>query len=544
MVTEVFRFQELRPQDPEQLGRFRVAARLGEGGMGRVFLALSPGGQFAAVKVVREELARDAEFGDRFAREIAAAQKVRGAHLAPLLDADPHGGQPWLATAYVAGPSLHDLVVRNGPLPTGQVLLLGWGIAHALGDIHAAQVVHRDLKPANIVLDESGPKVIDFGIVKSLTESAVQHSQSTRVGTPAYMSPEQATGRTVGPASDVFALASTLYRLATGRDAFAAENQWAVAHRIVADDPDLADLDAPLRALLADCFAKDPGHRPTPAEVRARCEELLGGPPGPGAWMDVTGGLTAVQERTAALRALVIGADGEEDEEDEEYEEYGGQGAEEAEAESGAPVTGSTVLLPRPAGTRPMDARPPKAPNGGRWSAALARFDVEDPVAVVAFTGLVGPLVAALVPFMTERWRVRKTGHEVGAVTESFDWHHPWQAVSSGVQGVSTDSVVVGAGVIGTALAALLLLIGLRTAPRHPVLRGVRTVGALLLTVWFAAVLLVGGMLLVMTCGLWTTDDNPLYEVRSTLQGGGTLILMVNLLLFLNRRAAPAKRPV
>ncbi|MFJ5229107.1 serine/threonine-protein kinase [Kitasatospora sp. NPDC088391] len=512
MATEVFRFEELRPQDPARLGRFLVTARLGEGGMGQVFLALSPGGQFAAVKVVREELARDAEFGDRFAREIAAAQKVRGAHLAPLLDADPHGAQPWLATAYVAGPSLHDLVVRNGPLPTGQVLLLAWGIAHALGDIHAAQVVHRDLKPANIVLDESGPKVIDFGIVKSLTESAVQHSQSTRVGTPAYMSPEQATGRTVGPASDVFALGSTLYRLATGRDAFAAENQWAVAHRIVADDPDLTDLDPPLRALLADCFAKDPGHRPTPAEVRARCERHLGGAPGPGAWMDVTGGLTAVQERTAALRTLTTGA---------------GAGDEEPGAE------GPTVRLPPPRAEveTPTAVAPDSStaavpdPPARRNRGAEVRGRAGELLLVLGAVAL-----AAFRPFMTERWKDRATGRVVAEVTESFDWQHPWRAVPSGVAGVATDWQAVSVGIVGTAVAALLGLVLLGIAARGTKrTKEAEVAVGLLIGGWLLVVGIVGGMLLLMTMGMWVDDDNKLYQVQSSYQQGGWLLLAANL---------------
>ncbi|GAA2793174.1 hypothetical protein GCM10010441_18020 [Kitasatospora paracochleata] len=307
MSSVVFGFPVLREGDPGSLGDFRLVARLGEGGMGQVFLAFSPGGQLAAVKVIRGEFAGDAEFGRRFAREVAAAQKVRGAHLAPLLDADPQGERPWLAASYVAGPSLRDLVTAGGPLPAGEVMLLAWGIAQALADIHAADVVHRDLKPGNIMLDESGPKVIDFGIVKSLTQSVTYRSSSTRIGTPLYMSPEQALGRPVGPPSDMFALGSTLHFLATGREAFAADNEWAVAHRIVADRPDLTHLAPPLHRLIAGCLAKDPQQRPTPDQVRALCEAELGDALGPGAWMGVTGAREAIRQRTNALRTLVVG---------------------------------------------------------------------------------------------------------------------------------------------------------------------------------------------------------------------------------------------
>ncbi|GAA1246781.1 hypothetical protein GCM10009665_42140 [Kitasatospora nipponensis] len=304
MSGAVFQFPELRSHDPGSLGGFRLAARLGEGGMGQVFLAFSPGGQPAAVKVIREEFARDVEFGQRFAREVAAAQKVRGAHLAPLLDADPRAGRPWLATMYVAGPSLRELVAGQGPLPAGQVMLLAWGIAHALADIHAAGVVHRDLKPGNIILDETGPKVIDFGIVKSLAQSVTYTSSSTRIGTPLYMSPEQAAGRAVGAACDVFALGSTLYFLATGREAFAAENEWAVAHRVVADEPDVSAIAPPLRQLITVCLRKDPAQRPTPTGVRESCEAELGNALGPGAWMGIAGAREAIRQRTSALHTL------------------------------------------------------------------------------------------------------------------------------------------------------------------------------------------------------------------------------------------------
>ncbi|MFH8383519.1 serine/threonine-protein kinase [Kitasatospora sp. NPDC018058] len=304
MSGAAFRFPQLQSHDPDSLGGFRLVARLGEGGMGQVFLAFSPGGQPAAMKVIREEFARDAEFGQRFAREVAAAQKVRGAHLAPLLDADPRARRPWLATMYVTGPSLRELVVGHGPLPAGQVMLLAWGIAHALADIHAVDVVHRDLKPGNIILDESGPKVIDFGIVKSLAQSVTYASSSTRIGTPLYMSPEQAVGRAVGAACDVFALGSTLYFLATGREAFAAENEWAVAHRVVADDPDVSAVAPPLRRLITACLRKDPGRRPTPAGVLESCEAELGDALGPGAWMGITSAREAIRQRTSALHTL------------------------------------------------------------------------------------------------------------------------------------------------------------------------------------------------------------------------------------------------
>ncbi|MEU9121071.1 serine/threonine-protein kinase [Streptomyces sp. NPDC048506] len=356
MSRVAFRFPALQSLDPDSLGGFRLLARLGEGGMGQVFLALSPGGQPAAVKVIRNDFVRDAEFGKRFAREVGAAQKVRGAHLAPLLDAEPQAERPWLATTYVAGPSLRDLVVDNGPLPAGQVTLLAWGIAHALADIHAAKVVHRDLKPANIILDESGPKVIDFGIVKSLAQSVTYSSNSTRIGTPLYMSPEQASGRSVDAASDVFALGSTLYFLATGCEAFAAENEWAVAHRVVADAPDLSSIPPPLRRLITDCLHKEPEQRPAPTRLLAWCEEELGAALGPGAWMGINGARVAVRERTSALRALTAS--------DAATADTGSGDQPDSPGTEGTSDLTATAVLPPPPRTRVMDStQPPGAPK-------------------------------------------------------------------------------------------------------------------------------------------------------------------------------------
>ena len=206
---------ELRAGDPRSAGRFRLLGRLGAGGMGQVFLGRSAGGRLVAVKVIRPELAGDPGFRARFAREVAAAQKVSGLFTALVVDADADGPMPWLATAYVAGPSLAEAVEAHGPLPEASVLTLAAGLAEGLEAIHAAGVVHRDLKPSNVLLADDGPRVIDFGISRA-AEASVLTQSGTVMGSPGFMSPEQAEGREVGPPGDVFSLGAVLAFAAIG----------------------------------------------------------------------------------------------------------------------------------------------------------------------------------------------------------------------------------------------------------------------------------------------------------------------------------------
>ena len=166
---------DLRPEDPRQIGPYWLEGRLGSGGMGNVYLGRSPGGRHVAIKVIRAELAADAEFQARFAREVAAMRKVSGIFTAGVVDADVHGPTPWLATSYVAGPSLADEVDAHGPLPPGAVLMLAAGLAEGLVAIHSAGLVHRDLKPSNVLLAEDGPRLIDFGISRAVDERADPH---------------------------------------------------------------------------------------------------------------------------------------------------------------------------------------------------------------------------------------------------------------------------------------------------------------------------------------------------------------------------------
>ncbi|WP_405583583.1 serine/threonine-protein kinase [Streptomyces sp. NBC_01190] len=265
-------FDVLEPEDPRQVGRYRIVARIGAGGMGQVFLGRSPGGRPVAVKVVRPELARDGDFRRRFAREVIAARRVNGAYTAGVVDADPDGSPAWLATLYVSGVSLADAVAVHGPWPAASVLALGAGLAEALEAIHAAGVVHRDLKPSNVLLASDGPRVIDFGISTASEASALTHTGMT-IGTPGFMSPEQLTGKPVGPASDVFALGAVLAHTAAGVGPFGTGTPHALHFRAVYEQPDLDALPSGLRELVAACLAKEPEQRPTVADLLHRMTE-------------------------------------------------------------------------------------------------------------------------------------------------------------------------------------------------------------------------------------------------------------------------------
>ncbi len=260
--------RELQPGDPELIGPYRLRGRLGAGGMGRVYLGLTPGGRAAAIKVIHAGLAQDPEFRERFRREVAVARTVSGLYTAPVLDADTDGPEPWLATAYVPGPSLADAVSRRGPLPAASVLMLAAGLAEALSAIHGAGVVHRDLKPANVLLADDGPRLIDFGISRSAGASALTQAGLV-VGSPGFMSPEQAEGREAGPPSDIFSLGAVLAYAATGRGPFGSGSTPAQVYRVVHDAPELGQVPSGVRPLIERCLAKDPAGRPTAADLLA-----------------------------------------------------------------------------------------------------------------------------------------------------------------------------------------------------------------------------------------------------------------------------------
>ena len=256
----------LRSEDPRQVGRYQLLGRLGAGGMGEVFLGQSPGGRLVAVKLIRGELAADREFRVRFAREVAAARHVSGMFTAPVVDADLDAPRPWLVTAYVPGPSLAEAVDTQGPLPLSSVLTLAAGLAEGLEAIHAEGMVHRDLKPSNVLLASDGPRIIDFGISRAADATALTRA-NIFVGSPGYMSPEQALGEEVGPASDIFSLGAVLTFAAAGAGPFGEGTVTTLLYRVAHDRPATDGLPGQLRPLAERCLAKDPRMRPTPGGI-------------------------------------------------------------------------------------------------------------------------------------------------------------------------------------------------------------------------------------------------------------------------------------
>ena len=259
-------WRELQPDDPGRIGSYRLRGVLGSGGMGRVFLGATAEGQLAAVKVIRADLAADPEFRARFRREVTVARRVSSRFTVPLIDADTEGPVPWLATAYVAGPSLADAVREHGPLPVRSVLGLAAGLAEGLSAVHAAGVVHRDLKPSNVLLAQDGPRVIDFGISVAAGTSPLTRT-GLLIGSPGYMSPEQIEGREVGSASDIFSLGAVLAFAATGEAPFGSGSAPTLAYRAVYRQVNLDRVPAEARGLIQSCLAKDPGQRPAARDL-------------------------------------------------------------------------------------------------------------------------------------------------------------------------------------------------------------------------------------------------------------------------------------
>jgi hypothetical protein len=271
--------EPLTGEDPAEVAGYRLRARLGSGGMGRVYLAFTAAGRPVALKVVRPELGDDGDFRDRFRQEVEVARRVHGLYTAQVLDADPAAVPPWLVTAYVPGPSLQQAVAEHGPMPEQTVLVLMAGVAEALAAIHAAGVVHRDLKPSNVLLAPDGPRVIDFGIARAADATTLTRS-GVRVGSPHFMAPEQVSGLPVSPALDVFALGSLAAFAVLGRPPFGDGNEVAVLYRVLHQEADLSGCPQRLREVIERCLAKDAAARPSPADIISLCRAQTAGQTG------------------------------------------------------------------------------------------------------------------------------------------------------------------------------------------------------------------------------------------------------------------------
>jgi predicted Ser/Thr protein kinase len=277
------RTSPLRPHDPRALGRYELVGRLGEGGMGTVYLARGDAGVLVAVKMIRADLAPDDAFRRRFRSEVNRARQVPPFCTAEVLDADPDHEQPYLVVEYVDGPSLAEVVDKQGPLTASNLHSVAIGVATALTAIHGAGVIHRDLKPRNVLLAPGSPKVIDFGIARALEATSAHTQTDQMVGTVAYMAPERFgsdTDTPLTPAADIFAWGSVVAYAGTGRTPFSADSPPATAARILTQPPDLSGLNGPLRELIGHALEKDPANRPSAREL---LDLLITGPQRPAA---------------------------------------------------------------------------------------------------------------------------------------------------------------------------------------------------------------------------------------------------------------------
>ncbi|MFE9015297.1 bifunctional serine/threonine-protein kinase/ABC transporter substrate-binding protein [Streptomyces cyaneofuscatus] len=290
--------EPLRSTDPARIAGYRILGRLGAGGMGVVLLGRSPGGALVAIKLIRAEYADDAGFRTRFRREVAIARQVRNRWAVPVVDADTEAAAPWLATEFVPGPALSEAVGGGAPLPERSVRALGWMLAEALEAVHGAGLVHRDVKPGNVLLGLDGPRLIDFGIARALDDTVLTATDAI-VGSPGFLSPEQAQGRRIGPPSDIFSLGCVLVYAATGGRPFGSGPVEAMLFRTVHDPADLGALPPGLRPVAEGCLSKEPEGRPTAGDIRRALAEDTSG----GSWLP--GPVThLIAERSARMLAL------------------------------------------------------------------------------------------------------------------------------------------------------------------------------------------------------------------------------------------------
>ncbi|MFF0296424.1 serine/threonine-protein kinase [Kitasatospora sp. NPDC004614] len=360
----------LRREDPRIVGPYRLHRRLGAGGMGVVFLGSDRKGQRVALKLIRAELAEDAEFRTRFAREIAAASRIRGGCTARVMGSDIEADRPWLATAYVPGPSLYKQVSEEGTLAWPDAARIGAALADGLVKVHEAGVVHRDLKPSNILLSPKGPRIIDFGIAWSRGASTLTHV-GTAVGSPGFLAPEQVRGAAVTPATDVFAFGATLAFALTGESPFGSgASSEVMLYRVVHEEPDLTGIPPVLAPVVRACLAKEPSERPPAAALHERLSELAARGPGGRA----ARAAALAEEQAAPAPAAPAGnpAGGRPD----------GAPVRRAAGPQGAPVPGAGRRPADPArasaGAPPVRPAPVPAPNadGAAVAAAMPRPEV------------------------------------------------------------------------------------------------------------------------------------------------------------------------
>ncbi|CAO5233124.1 serine/threonine-protein kinase [Frankia sp. AgKG'84/4] len=254
----------LRPSDPTEIGGYQLAARIGAGGMGVVYLSTDPAGRPLAIKVISPRVAGEPDFRRRFRREVTAARAVGGACAVRVVAADSEAPRPWLATEYVAGASLAEVVEAEGPLPAAMLDALALGLAEALQAMHRVGVIHRDLKPSNVVLAANGPKVIDFGVSR-LSESTPLTRPGSVLGSPGYMAPEQVATDRIGPATDVYSWALTVAFASTGRPPYGAGRPEVLIYRVIGEQPDLAGVPERLLPVLRAALQHDPAARPSAA---------------------------------------------------------------------------------------------------------------------------------------------------------------------------------------------------------------------------------------------------------------------------------------
>jgi predicted Ser/Thr protein kinase len=258
---------------PDRLGPYQLLDRLGEGGMGVVYLAADQQQRRVAVKALRPAIAADPNARRRLAREVETMRRVRSPFVAEVLDADVTSDPPYIVTRYVSGRTLEDVVSQDGPLTGSQLARLASGLALALSAVHAAGVVHRDLKPGNVMIANGEPVVIDFGIAQ-VPDSTRLTQTGMFMGTPGYLAPEVIEGKPSGPASDVHSWGATVAFAATGRPPFGTGAFETIFYRIINGQPDLNGFPAPLLALVGQALSRDPARRPDTAELCRRTAAL------------------------------------------------------------------------------------------------------------------------------------------------------------------------------------------------------------------------------------------------------------------------------